>query len=59
MFFSVKNSTNLATADLLNPQSVYNVSVFAKNGVGESNASNIVEYTRLQLGKWKQIYMII
>ena len=49
----MKNVTDLATVQSeLSSQSAYSVRVFAKNGVGESIASNIVEYTSPQSGKW-------
>lgn len=55
MFFRVKNenSSDLSTADGLAAGSVYSVSVFARNDVGESDSSNNVEYTSPQLGMSK------
>ena len=47
-FFSEETIVDLSTKTQLTPHAVYNIHVFAMNGIGESNSSNVVMYTRTQ-----------
>lgn len=47
-FFSEETIVDLSTKTQLTPNFAYNIYVFAMNGIGESNSSNLVEYTRMQ-----------
>ena len=51
-----RNEVDLSEQTELMAEVVYNISMIAVNVIGESNSSNAVQFTRLQIEKCRSIF---